>query len=464
MINTVNGAGTRHSAIDWRSFDVPGGKTVYFSQPDAASLSINRVLGGTPSAILGTLGSNGRLVLVNPAGIAVGAGAVVDTAGFTASTLFMRKADAIAGRLRFELGSEDEDQDKGKDKDKDKDKAKTGTLNVDGRVLARNGDVVLLGPRVETGSAAVVEAVGGDVIVAAGRKVELTGRGLEGIRMELRAPDDQAVNLGTLKGDSVGIFAGQLRHSGLIQARSATVSGGKVILQALKQGEIDGRIEAANAAHGGSVLVSADQLALKKSTFIDVSHAHGGGEILIGGGSRGSDARLQNADRVDIDAGVVLKADATLSGSGGTVVVWSEGRTDYRGAILARYEGAGRGGRVEVSSRRDLKYKGTVDIGAGGAAPVEGEPGKGKDKEKDKEKGNESKRPAGGSFDAEYVVPEIPRYALPVEVQVALAEPDSDTARALRELAQLAPLSSKAEDPYRQRDVVIDAVQCTVTR
>ena len=100
-VTTQNGAGTSHSAINWQSFNVPGGSTTHFAQPGAASTSINRVLGNNPSAIFGTLSSNGKLVLVNPSGIAVGAGAVVDTAGFTASTLRMSDADALAGRLRF---------------------------------------------------------------------------------------------------------------------------------------------------------------------------------------------------------------------------------------------------------------------------------------------------------------------------------------------------------------------------
>lgn len=103
-ITTFNGAGTRHSAIDWKTFSMPQGSTTRFNQPDAASTSINRVLGNDPSQIMGTLSSNGRLVLVNPAGITVGQGAAVDTAGFTASTLRLSDADALAGRLRFAGG------------------------------------------------------------------------------------------------------------------------------------------------------------------------------------------------------------------------------------------------------------------------------------------------------------------------------------------------------------------------
>ena len=49
--------------------------------------------------------------------------------------------------------------------------------------------------------------------------------------------------LGTLRGDSVAIFAGQLRHRGLVQARSATASGGRVLLEAIEEAEVSGRIE-----------------------------------------------------------------------------------------------------------------------------------------------------------------------------------------------------------------------------
>src|SRR3954464_8819361 len=126
LVTTQNAAGTSHSAINWQSFSVPAGSLTRFNQPTAASTSINRVLGPDPSAIFGTLSSNGRLVLVNPAGIAVGAGAVVDTAGFTASTLGMSEADAIAGRLRFASDG------------------RAGPLSVQGNVIARGGDVVLI--------------------------------------------------------------------------------------------------------------------------------------------------------------------------------------------------------------------------------------------------------------------------------------------------------------------------------
>ena len=174
VVTTQNGAATNHSAINWQSFSVPAGSTAQFIQPTAASTSINRVISANPSAIFGTLSSNGKLVLVNPSGITVGTGAVVDTAGFTASTLAMSDADAIAARLRFQSDGF------------------AGALNVQGSVLARGGDVVLLAPKIQVGVGAVVQARDGAVILAAGQAVEITGRGLEGIRLQVQAPADEA--------------------------------------------------------------------------------------------------------------------------------------------------------------------------------------------------------------------------------------------------------------------------------
>ncbi|MFI4926876.1 MAG: filamentous hemagglutinin N-terminal domain-containing protein [Burkholderiales bacterium] len=213
LVTTTDGAGTRRSVIDWRSFSVPAGSVTHFLQPGSDSTSINRVLGNKPSEILGTLSSNGQLVLVNPSGIAVGPGATVDTAAFTASALALSDADALAGRMRFS--------------------AERGHPGVDvqGRVLARSGDVVLLGTDVNVGKDAIVQAPNGAVLLGAGQTVALTGRGLEGIVLQVTSPSDRAVNLGRLEGDAVGLFASQLRHTGVIAANHVVLAGDKVRLE-----------------------------------------------------------------------------------------------------------------------------------------------------------------------------------------------------------------------------------------
>jgi filamentous hemagglutinin family protein len=201
-LTVTNSAG---AAIDWRSFSIAPGEFTHFRQPNAASTVLNRVTSPTPSQLLGTLTSNGKVILVNPAGIAVGRGAVVDTAGFTASTLSISDADWSAGRLLFQ------------------DAGNAGAMQVDGSIRSRNGDIVLLAPKVGVGAPAVVQAENGTVVLAAGHAAAITGRGLEGIQFELK-PSGQARNLGRLEGDAVGVFAGTLHHSGAITARTATSS------------------------------------------------------------------------------------------------------------------------------------------------------------------------------------------------------------------------------------------------
>jgi hypothetical protein len=85
----------------------------------------------------------------------------------------MSDADALAGRLLFGDGL-----------------ASSAGVSVQGRILARSGDVVLLGSSVDTGKDALIQAPNGSTILAAGQQIELTGRGLEGISLKIQAPSD----------------------------------------------------------------------------------------------------------------------------------------------------------------------------------------------------------------------------------------------------------------------------------
>lgn len=349
LVTTQNAVGTNHSAINWQSFSIPAGSSTYFQQPSAASTVINQVVTSTPSLIFGTLGSNGNLVLVNQSGITVGAGAVVDTAGFTASALRLSDADARAGVLNFGDSA-----------------APGGTVSVQGSVLARSGDVVLIAAHIETGKDALVRAPNGSTLLAAGQKIGITGRGLEGISLEVQAPADAVVNLGTLQGDAVGIFAATLKHSGAIQANAVRTEGGKVVLKGTSALEIDGTVRAsALNQRGGTILASAQHVKLGGAALLDASGALGGGEVLVGGGYQGHDARIANAQTTQVESGAQLRADALTQGDGGTVVVWADGATRYAGAISAQGGSAGgNGGRAEVSGKQYLDFQGLVDLRA----------------------------------------------------------------------------------------------------
>ncbi|MBK7000930.1 MAG: filamentous hemagglutinin N-terminal domain-containing protein [Rhodoferax sp.] len=351
-VTTQNGAGTNHSSINWQSFSIPAGNVTRFDQPNAASTSINRVVTNTPSVLFGTLSSNGKVVLVNQSGIAVGAGAVVDTAGFTAAAMKMSETDAISGRLRFD-GSNS---------------SGSGLLGVQGNIISRGGDVVLIAPSIELAKNAVVESQGGSVVLAAGQKVEVTGRGLEGISLQVQAPTDQALNLGTLKGDAVGIFAGTLKHSGSIQATQASVEGGKVVLKAAGDAYVEGNAgisASSDNGKGGTVAVLGQRVAVTDNARIDASGTTGGGTILVGGDYQGKNPDVQNASVTYVGPNTELKADAKDTGNGGKVIVWSDDTTRAYGSLSAR-GGAigGDGGFVETSGKRYLDYQGQVDTQA----------------------------------------------------------------------------------------------------
>jgi hypothetical protein len=173
------------------------------------------------------------------------------------------------------------------------------------------------------------------------------------------------VNLGTLQGDAVGIFASQLKHSGLIQATGVSAEGGKVVLKGGDLADISGRVTAIRGPQGGQVHATAGKVMLRSGAVIDVSGEQGGGEALIGGGWQGKDGRIANAQETVVETGVKLLANATENGNGGTVVVWSDDLTRVGAHIEAKGGAAGGdGGSVETSGKGRLEFRATVDTSA----------------------------------------------------------------------------------------------------
>ena len=221
------------TVINWRGFSIDGDEVTRFIQPTASSAVLNRVTGADPSAILGRLLSNGRVFLVNPHGIVFGEGSVVDTAGLVASTLDIGDADFRAGRYRFDAGPE------------------AGAIVNRGLIKAGAGGVFLLAPSIE--SSGVVRTAGGDLVLAAGRRITLTSLDLDGVRVEVQAPEDEALNLGALIAErgAAGVFAGTLRNAGTVEA-SAVEVGEDGVVRLVAQGDITLEAGGRVAAEGRS--------------------------------------------------------------------------------------------------------------------------------------------------------------------------------------------------------------------
>jgi filamentous hemagglutinin family protein len=98
--------GTQNAIINWQSFSIGAGEGVRFVQPSASAVALNRVVGNDPSRIFGSLSSNGKVFLVNTAGVYFAPGASVDVGGLVASSMRISDANFNAGKYQFEGGAQ----------------------------------------------------------------------------------------------------------------------------------------------------------------------------------------------------------------------------------------------------------------------------------------------------------------------------------------------------------------------
>ena len=318
---------TQNAVINWNSFNIGAGERVNILQPNAQAALLNRVLGGNPSEIFGTLQANGRVFLVNPAGVLFAPGAHVDVGSLAASTMNITNADFMAGRYAF-LGTSD------------------GKVINRGSLIARNeGTIALLGQDVR--NEGVIVARKGTVALAAGEAVTLdfNGDGKVGVIPGKAALAQVVENKGLVEADGGLVFmsaaAGDaltssvVNQDGIVRARS-----------------VDGQT--------GMIRMTAGEVRFGAGSRTEASGASGG-QIEIGGGWQGA-GDLAHARNVKIAQGAEIHADAQADGgTGGTVAVWSDGRTDFRGAITARGKGTGAGGKVETSGK-SVYITGAVNV------------------------------------------------------------------------------------------------------
>jgi filamentous hemagglutinin family protein len=94
--NTVTVVNSPGAVITWQGFSIGAGQVTNFVQPSPSSTVLNRVVGQSPSAIAGSLQSNGRVFLINPNGALFSGGAQINTASFTFSTNNVSDAELAA--------------------------------------------------------------------------------------------------------------------------------------------------------------------------------------------------------------------------------------------------------------------------------------------------------------------------------------------------------------------------------
>lgn len=334
---TINSG--RQTWIDWRSFSIDRLETVNIKQASASSSILNQVVGSDPSLIYGRLISNGNVWVINTAGVLVGSGAVIDTAGFVASTLKVRLEDFLAARLIF--------------------RPTPGALDVrvePGALITASsgGSVYLIGANVT--NSGTITVPNGEVILAAGNNsISLVDTATPGVRVDLSGT---ATNLGEIVATAgrIGLSGALVRNSGRLDASSAVSKGGRIFLLGTKESSVDGAATIdVTGTKGGEVRVLGDTVRVADRATIDASGTGGGGTILLGGNARGADPSVLNAKSTYFGPEASMKANATVAGNGGHVVVWSDQTATVSGNIQARGAGAAyRGGSVETSARQSL--------------------------------------------------------------------------------------------------------------
>ncbi len=348
--STLNVMTTSDRAIiNWQSFSIGQGHTTNFQMPGANAAVLNRVVTSNPSAIYGTLNANGNVFLVNPSGVLVGASGMINTNGFTASVLDISNSEFMkGGSLTFGGDS-------------------MATVTNLGSIITGSGGATLIGGQVM--NSGLISSEGGSINLVTGNSAQLSGG------VVYTQADQGTVNNG------ISETAGLIRNTGVVRATGALEVGGEVYLvspggSVMQEGLIAAqRVNASSTVAGTPEQNAADETAGGKvvvtgadvvvSGEIDASGEHGGGQVHIGGGFQGSDPSILNSESTLVTAGAMIRADATVSGDGGTVTLWSDGETAFHGIIAATGAPLGSGGLVEVSGKQSLRFAGQVDTRGG---------------------------------------------------------------------------------------------------
>ena len=311
---------SRNSIINWQTFSINSGETTKFIVPNSHSATLNRVTGGDPSAIYGTLQSNGKIILINPSGIMVGPNGRIDTSSFIGSTLDVSNDEFLKGGDMSFLGS-------------------GGSVVNDGTITASNGGVYLIAGEVTNNGS--ISAPKGDVGLAAGTDVLFQQQGDQHLFV-------QASNSATPRATGV-------TQAGTVYAAAAELkaAGGNAYALAINN---TGQITATGYKKiNGQVILTGDTGAVENS-----------GSIRATTGKRGGRIRLTSTTGGILNSGVL---DASATGSnrnGGSILMKSTSGSvsnSDAGQLLAHGGDGGKGGSIEMSGGQ-VQALGLVDTTA----------------------------------------------------------------------------------------------------
>lgn len=306
------------------SADILSNQSVNILQNNSGSLFVLKTTGADQDGaqIQGSLKANGRVMVLDRNGVFFGTGSRIDVGGIVASTGDVDNDAVMRGDTTLELSNFG-----------DASVINNGHISIHG-----NGLAALVAPHVVNNG--VIEAPLGKVSLASGTEtatVDMYGDGMVQFAVGGTAGKALIENAGRIDGATVqmtaqgakGVVDTVINMSGVINATSATVQGGKIILSGGSAGKV------------------------KVSGKMDASGAAGGGSVKVTG------------ETIEVTDTAEVSANALTSGNGGDIFFMAETDALYRGRFMARGgEVSGNGGFVELSAKDEVGFDGEVDTRA----------------------------------------------------------------------------------------------------
>ncbi len=271
-VTTINQA-TQRLAIDWTSLSTRANEALVFNQPNASAIALNRIIGSSPSEMLGSLTANGQVFILNPNGVLFGAGSQVNVGGLVASTLSMSNADFMSGNHVFTNSGG------------------TGSVMNQGTMTAAQGGyLALLAPEVR--NEGVMLASLGTALLAAGNKVTLNldngsllGYSIDQGAINALAENKQLIQAGggqvLLSAKAMNaLTTATVNNTGIIEAKTMQNKAGRILLMGdMEYGTVNvgGTLDAsaATTGDGGFVETSAAHVKVADNTRVTTLAASG---------------------------------------------------------------------------------------------------------------------------------------------------------------------------------------------
>ncbi len=313
-INQSNGTvleivqSTERAIINWNQFNIATNEQVHFTQPDSSSVTLNRITGGDPSSIFGSLTANGSIFLVNPNGIFFGQTATVDVGSLIATTIDIKNDDFLSGSDHFgEIG------------------VGTGFINNQGVIKVNDGGFVFfIAPSGIINQSGIIEAKS---LVNEGGTIRLIADTvIESGTLDVSAKDAGA------DGGEITLFGKETQFTGTLLARGGSErgNGGAVEVSGSERLQFDGFVNA-SAVNGiaGSLLIDPKNIIIEAGGVDsknpnDTFAENEGGTARIDAKkitditNQGTDVTLQANNDITVNEQIVTNAPGV--GKGGELI------------------------------------------------------------------------------------------------------------------------------------------------